>query len=233
MNSMNDQRFFDLAMKVIVRQSSDAERRELDALLAGHPELKTKFEQLRGEARVAKEVLPLLAATESSAGELPPYARERLQTKVRQTFGRPVESRRPVLWGWRWAVAFASASAVIVLVWVGVFRQSQPVIQIAMLDLAGPTRGGGAAEEEALRNTWKAATVESFSKASEVEAWEQTWPAEAARPQVKIIYDRTAGELRVVGRVKGRTVQRTILVENDLARALRVADDFVREQTKR
>ena len=32
MNSMNDERFFDLAMKVIARQAGDAERAELDAL---------------------------------------------------------------------------------------------------------------------------------------------------------------------------------------------------------
>ena len=59
MNSMNDQRFFDLAMKVIARQSTDAECAELDALLASQPELKREFERLQADARIAKEVLPL------------------------------------------------------------------------------------------------------------------------------------------------------------------------------
>src|SRR2546428_12852086 len=85
MNSMNDQRFFDLAMKTITRQSTDAERAELNSLLASRPELKADLERLRVEARLAKEVLPLAAAIEANRGALPGYARERLQTKVRQT----------------------------------------------------------------------------------------------------------------------------------------------------
>ena len=89
MNSMNDERFFDLAMKVLARQGTDAERAELDALLAREPELKAEFERLRAEVGVAKEALPLVNASEATTGELPAYARVRLQTKVRQTLGRP------------------------------------------------------------------------------------------------------------------------------------------------
>lgn len=86
---MNDQSFFDLAMKIIARQANDAERANLDALLAHDPELRAKFAQLETDARVAKDALPLIAACTASTGEFPAYARERLQTKVRQTLGRP------------------------------------------------------------------------------------------------------------------------------------------------
>ena len=86
---MNDQRFFDLAMKVIARQANDAERADLDALLAREPELRAEFTRLEADARVAKDVLPLVAACTSSTGQFPAYARERLQTTVRQTLGRP------------------------------------------------------------------------------------------------------------------------------------------------
>src|SRR5438552_3766878 len=92
---MNDQRFFDLAMKVIAGQSSSAERAELDALIAAQPELKEQFEQLRAEARTAREVVPLLDATGAKAGELPAYARGRLQTKVRQALGGPQPIAEP------------------------------------------------------------------------------------------------------------------------------------------
>jgi uncharacterized protein involved in exopolysaccharide biosynthesis len=43
---MNDEHFFDLAMKAIARQTTDAERAELDALLASQPELRQEFERL-------------------------------------------------------------------------------------------------------------------------------------------------------------------------------------------
>ena len=104
MNGMNDQRFHDLAMKVLARQATEAERAELDSLLTGHPQLKEEFERLRVDVRIGTELLPVVAATEATAPEFPAYARERLQTKVRQTLGanpasaKEAESAR----GWAW-----------------------------------------------------------------------------------------------------------------------------------
>src|ERR1035441_10448761 len=86
---MNDDRFFDLAMKVTARQATEAERAELDALVARQPELKAELERLQADVRLAREVLPLVGATEATAPELPAYARGRLQIKVRETLGRP------------------------------------------------------------------------------------------------------------------------------------------------
>ena len=57
MNSMNDQSFFDLAMKVIARQATDAERAHLDALLAQEAELRAEFARLETDARAAKDAL--------------------------------------------------------------------------------------------------------------------------------------------------------------------------------
>ena len=89
MNTMNDDRFFDLAMKVIANQATNAERAELDTLVTAHPELEAELARLRTATVVAKEALPLVEATEATAGKVPAYARGRLQTKVRQTLGRP------------------------------------------------------------------------------------------------------------------------------------------------
>jgi len=62
MNSMNDERFFDLAVKAIAHQANDAERADLDALLAREPELRAEFTRLEADARVAKDALPLVNA---------------------------------------------------------------------------------------------------------------------------------------------------------------------------
>ena len=45
-------------MKVIARQANDAERADLDTLLAHEPELRAKFTRLEADARVAKAALP-------------------------------------------------------------------------------------------------------------------------------------------------------------------------------
>ena len=57
MNSMNDEPFFDLAMKVIAGQCTDAERAELDALLAREPKLRAEFARLQADVRVAEDAL--------------------------------------------------------------------------------------------------------------------------------------------------------------------------------
>src|ERR1700757_822284 len=115
---MNDERFFDLAVKVIAHQASEVERTDLEAILADKPELRAEFIRLEKDALVAKDVLPLVAACTASTGQFPAYARERLQTTVRQTLGRPKSEGpdRSLAWGWRWVLGLAAATAVVVIV---------------------------------------------------------------------------------------------------------------------
>ena len=232
MNSMNDEHFFDLAMKVIARQATDAERAELDALLAREPALRAEFERLRADARVAKDALPLVDATQSATGELPAYARGRLQTKVQQTLGRPAAEKEPddsLAWGWRWILGLAAATAVVIFVALPMFRTpNAPVIQLAMLDTSGGTRGTDTNEAALLRETWSKATLNSFTNLAALREWETTLKPEA----VKIIYDRAAAEVKVLGKWRGQSFEKTFLVEQDLATALAQAKAFIGEQTK-
>jgi hypothetical protein len=233
---MNDQRFFDLAMKVIARQANDAERADLDALLAREPELRAEFTRLEKDALVAKDALPLVAACTASTGQFPVYARGRLQTAVRQTLGRPKSEGpdRSLAWGWRWVLGLAAATAVVVLVALPIFRTpNAPVIQLAMLDTAGGTRGIDTNEIVTLEGTWKGSPVQNFSSASELEAWEKDWSNSRGRPAAKIIYDPAAGEVRVSGYSQGKAFQKTFPLEKDLATTLQQVRAFVREQTKR
>ena len=241
MNSMNDERFFDLAMKAIARQANDSERTELNALLARQPELKTEFERLKADVRMAKEVLPLVAASETATGEFPAYARERLQTKVRRTFGSQAmatesqsQAEQKTFWRWQWLLGLAAATAVIVLVIIPAWNKSpQPIIQVAVLDLAGATRGADTNDQAILQQTWKEATVQKFSTMSEAATWEKSWPEGDKRAVAKIIYDRAAGEVRVLGRWKSKPFGKTFPVGNDLAGAVKLADAFVQEQMRR
>jgi hypothetical protein len=235
---MNDQRFFDLAMKVIARQANDAERADLDALLAREPELRAEFMRLEADARVAKDALPLVNAMRETEGELPVYARGRLRTMVRQTLGRPESAAegpdRSLAWGWRWVLGLAAATAVVVTVALSIFHApNAPVIQLAMLDTVGGTRGTDMNELATLQGTWKESPVQHLSSTSELEAWEKNWPKADERPAAKIIYDPAAGEVRVSGRSRGKFFQRTFLLEKDLATTLQQVGVFIREQTKR
>jgi hypothetical protein len=78
-------------------------------------------------------VLPMMDAVKATAGEFPAYARERLQTKVRQTLGRPVERREPdrsAAWGWRWILRLTLATAVVLLIAFPILRaRGRAVVQ--------------------------------------------------------------------------------------------------------
>lgn len=239
MNSMNGERFFDLAMKITGRQATDAEHAELDALLARQPELKPEFERLQAEVRVARETLPLVNATEATVGELPAYARGRLQTKVRQTLGRPEttdpapkEKERGAMWVWRWVLGLAAATAVVILMVIPMFNPSPKlVVQVAMFDVLGATRGNGTNDLAALQDVWTNSLPQTFSTASELENWEQGWP-QGERGAVKIIYDKAAAEVRVVGKWRGKLFEKTFLVDQDLTTTLTQAKAFIGEITK-
>jgi hypothetical protein len=238
MNSMNDQSFFDLAMKVIAHQATDAECANFEAQLAQEPKLRAEFERLETDTRVAKDALPLIAASTASTGEFPAYARERLQTAVRQTLGRPnfaaKEPTRGLAWNWRLVLGLAIATAVVLLLALPLFRSmNEPVIQLAILDTTGGTRGADTSEVTSFQDTWKETPVQNFSSESELQAWEKNWPSDDRRPAAKIVYDSASGEVRVSGRSQGRVFQKTFPVERDLATTLQQVRMFVREQTKR
>ena len=186
MNSMNDERFFDLAMKVIARQATDAERTELDARLARDPDLRAEFERLQANARTARDALPLVDATQATA-------------------------------------------AVVLLVALPIFRTpNAPVIQVAMLDTAGAVRGSDTNEIAVLRETLVPVTLDSFTTAEALREWE----AKGSPNAVKVIYDRAATKVRILGKWHGKSFEKSFLVDPDLAAALKAAKSFIAEQTK-
>ena len=237
MHSMNDERFFDLAMKVIAGQSSDAERAELDALLARQPELRAEFARLQAEAPVAKEALLLVQATEATAGQLPGYARGRLRTKVQQTLlARQAgesrdDARQALAWGWRWWLGLAVGAAAVMVLLLGPLSSGQNVVvQLAVLDLAGAMRGGETNDMAALAETWNGVRIEGFSEAERLAAWREDWSAKGKEVVVKVIYDRSAGEVRVAGRGRGLVFATSFPAEPDLRTALAKARAYIAAQ---
>ena len=233
MNSMNDERFLELAMKALGRQATDAERAELETALAKQPERRTEFDRLQSAAGMVKDVLPMVSATEASAGEFPAYARERLQTKVRQTLGAPRTAKAMSAWNWRWVLGLATGAALVVVLLVPQLNKpSEPLIQLAMLDTAGAVRGSETNSMGLLKQQWRDASVQSFEQPTLLDAWEKKWE-NTGRVQAKVIYDRAAGELRVLVRGAGQPVEKTFVIQRDLVETLREAKIFIEQQMKR
>lgn len=239
MNSMNDDRFFDLAMKSIAGKATDSERQELEGWLKANPSSRDEFDRLRADARLARETLPLIDAMQTKGAELPGYARRRLQSKVKQTLGQNQvsdsdEEGRPFAWGWRWFLGLAAAAAVIILVTLPLlFSSPKPQIQVAMLDVAGITRGGDTNEALILAEAWTSSPVTNFSNAQDLKSWEQSWTSGGRGYQVKIVYDRAAAEIRVFGRGRGREFTNSFSVDPGIREALGRAEAYVKQQTAR
>jgi hypothetical protein len=225
-------------MKSISRQATDSESKELDYLVSSNPGLKVEFERLQADARLAKDALPLVEAMQAKGAELPGYARARLQAKVKQTFGSKQEAESPdedgkaLAWGWKWFLGLAATVAVAALILVPIFfSPPKPQVQIAMLDVAGVTRGGDTNESTILLETLKGATVTNFSNLQELKSWEESWTAVARGYQIKVIYNRAAAEIRVLGRGRDREFTNTFPVDSDLHEALARAEVYINQQT--
>jgi hypothetical protein len=92
---------------------------------------------------------------------------------------------------------------------------------------------GSETNETALFNQrWAKANVQAFTNADDLEAWRVN-RSQDRKPVAKVIYDRSAGEVRVWIFGLGKGFSKTIDVERDLATALQEADRFIREQTQR
>lgn len=109
------------------------------------------------------------------------------------------------------ALGLATATAVIVFS-LTLLNPGRPVIEVAMLDTAGGVRGAGTNQIAMLQARWK--DVRQFSTPAELEQWERTPASKGSF--ARIIYDRTAGEVRVAGRAGGKVFSHTIPVEKNL-----------------
>jgi len=148
---------------------------------------------------------------------------------VRETLGRPQEADRKRRWGFRWFLVLAPVTAAVVVLSVVLTQPKEPLIQVAMLDTAGATRGAATNQVTLLQAQWKTASVRSFDKTDDLEAWEKDWPA-SKRPVAKVVFDPAAAEVRLLLRAEGRIVRTTFPVEKDLSGALRQAEDLIRKQ---
>ncbi|MCX6926969.1 MAG: hypothetical protein NT154_27740 [Verrucomicrobia bacterium] len=171
------------------------------------------------------------------AAELPGYARARLQAVVKRSLGNPASRQttsnatvRERVRQWRWWLGLGTAAAVGLIVvslnWPRLTGNSarnvnpKPLIQLAMLDSMGQTRGTaasglaknftlGAPQENlqlaaTLKESLQQTNLTFFSETADLKKWLGEWPSDNEQPAFKVWYDRDAGEVRVLGRWRGK-----------------------------
>tara|TARA_B100001939_G_scaffold303834_2_gene281776 strand:+ start:556 stop:1374 length:819 start_codon:yes stop_codon:yes gene_type:complete len=76
----------------------------------------------------------------------------------------------------------------------------EPVIQLALLDVVGVTRGAADETRLHLKAGWQDLALEDFDSSASARQWLKDWPA-GDGPAIKILYHHSSGELKVVGRL--------------------------------
>ena len=106
------------------------------------------------------------------------------------------------------------------------------MIEVALLDTAGAVRGSETNETAAFKERWAKATVQVFDKSADLDTW-QTNRIYDSKLVARVVYDRAAGEVRVMLWGFGKTFSKTFAVERDLSATLKEADAFIRQQSGR
>jgi hypothetical protein len=89
---MDAESFTTLAMRVISREATDDERRELEAELVSVPARREEFERLKLTHEILRATAPMAQAARAITPGLPAYRVNELRTAVRQHFG-PASNR--------------------------------------------------------------------------------------------------------------------------------------------
>ncbi|NBU11590.1 MAG: hypothetical protein EBS84_21750 [Proteobacteria bacterium] len=202
-----------------------------------------------------KEAAPLINRLSDGPSVLPDHIKARLNAALDKKFplaaqqaaeepaparNKAVEQEKPEpswLEVWRWWIGLATATAAVALI-VVLNRPGPnlpPVIQVAMLDSIGATRGTNASPLTVIQQQWKDVKPVEFSDNEQLKQWQKDWEAGSNRTVAKIVYDRDAGVIRVTVRSAGRLlVERSFEVkaEQDLPSVLESVKSLIKEQAR-
>jgi hypothetical protein len=128
MNRHDEERFHELAHKVLSEEADPAEQDDLRALIAGDPKLKNEFEQLATESTAARELLMLMEDVEHPQGPIPPVPMAVLKQRLAQAFVERKSSPRDIFDSLRklhrWANAQIGADREIVMMSLNVLQDA-------------------------------------------------------------------------------------------------------------
>ena len=218
---MDAQAFTDLALRVIAREASDADRAALDAELTTQPARREKFEQLRITHDVLRATAPVVEAARAQEPALPAHRVGELRTAVRQHFGPAVKKDvGSTVWAHvlRWVFGGGGLAAAIFAVVIVCFANKTIEVGFYSSDLA-KVRG----YESLTPQDFASTKLLTFDQDASFDAW-QAAPL-AWNERAKIWVDNEHDLLYVMHRIR----QGQIRTESQL---LAPTDAAQREQIK-
>ena len=247
-----EERFQELAMLKLAGRASTEESSELDKLLSENPDFRAEFAQLQREIPAIKDLIPMVHVAATSDEEAPAYEKTAFLTEVGEIFDKPAEANensiseeehshssaeesQPLFPFLKVAIGLAAAVAVILIAIPKdnkpspIAKTPEPVIQVAMLDIIGETRGEESKPTETLQGAWPKNRLETYSEINIAESWSEDWAPNQEYPQVKILFDVVESEVIIKGFWRGETKTKTIPVDENLQEALNQAKELIAE----
>jgi hypothetical protein len=226
---MNDgeMKNLDLVEALMKRASGNETKEEgdkLDQLLISGEISHEVMEKANNEVEAMRALLPLI--DEDKEAEFPEYARERLQTKVKETFGKVEKTKSSKLSFLKFLVPIAGVGVLV----LALLPVSQPSInyQFATIDLIGTVRGGN----EALDNKFFPDDViaERFDDLDKLDEWVKNWPENANEINVKVMYDQIDNIITINFKVNALIIERKFTVKDSFEDVFVKIKDIVEKE---
>jgi len=226
--NIDDPIFTELALKAIAGRASEVEKSTLKELLKA-PEMAAEFKEMQIDVAFIRETLPLMGEEPATVPPLTDFQLSHMESLFKERADKKRLNESISSWSWKWALGLAGATAVIVIAlnWPAT---STRAVQFAMLDSVGPMRGMNDNLNlklvAALQENFGQTNFTNFSASAQFNEWLNQPPPNGET--AKIVYDRDAGEIRIIHRNKGnQLVTNTVPVikEEDLPAALKQAHD--------
>lgn len=218
----------ELVMNKATGRASEENLRRIDAILELEPHLWDDYNQWHRDMPALRGVICLAAATAEDRHQLPEHIRKELRARMRAALRRPQPNYDRLMElvnkpsnpqpSWRWAAAPAVGLAAIVIISLVLFNNrpenvapvepevagnhpqqpAPPVIQVALLDIVGATRGPEDPTLKQFQAAWPKVEVHQFSRSARSRDWLSQWPITANGPVCKIFYNQSEGKLRLI-----------------------------------
>jgi hypothetical protein len=220
----------DLIPMVKSPETSDEEvpTYERTAFLTDVGEIFGKLKDAKGAAKDSEESVPLLDSQMAGARFMPDTGADNYAAAPDKNDGSGFSF-------FKLALAGLAVCALVILINMPdknidpIAKAPEPVIQLAMLDIVGETRGEGNETVKSFKDAWPQAAYENYSEMDPAREWREQWDDDSKTPQVKILYDVTEAEVTVLGKWKGEAKTETLPVDDNLAEVIQKAKELVRQ----
>ena len=222
---------FDLVKAILNRASgneTEEEGQKLDAIISSGQVSNEKIQEANREVAALRAILPII--DEDTSAPFPEYARERLHTKVKETFTAPIKYKNTKFSFLKFLLPI-SAAAILIFTLLPTATSPGVYYHYATIDLIGTVRGEGEDNKDEESFFPEEVTKATFADFSDLDEWKQAKEVENSDiVNVIVVHDTVNGNLDVSFKIGSETFEKTFQIEANFRATLEEVEGFVNLQ---